>query len=109
MKSSRKLGDRRDHFHSIRDMFDLVNTVIETRREREYAPTLAALREVQKQAEIDATPPAVQARFKETLDTMQMFDDWYGEVSKLPRGVQLTVLKLGASVARFLPKGKSKG
>jgi DNA-binding transcriptional regulator GbsR (MarR family) len=109
VKSTRKLGDRRDHFHSIRDMFDLVNTVIETRREREYAPTLAALREVQKQAEIDATPPAVQARFKETLDTMQMFDDWYGEVSKLPRGVQLTVLKLGASVARFLPKGKSKG
>ena len=51
----------------------------------------------------------MQARFKETLDTMQMFDDWYGEVSKLPRGVQLTVLKLGASVARFLPKGKSKG
>ena len=57
VKSTRKLGDRRDHFHSIRDMFDLVNTVIETRREREYAPTLAALREVQKQAEIDADTP----------------------------------------------------
>lgn len=109
VRSSRKLGDRRDHFHSVRDMFDLVNTVIETRREREYAPTLAALRDVQKQAEDDATPAAVKQRFKETLDTMQMFDDWYTEVSRLPRAVQLTVIKLGASVARFLPKGKSKG
>jgi DNA-binding transcriptional regulator GbsR (MarR family) len=107
VKSTRKLGDRRDHFHSIRDMFDLVNTVIETRREREFAPTLAALREVQKQALDDATPKDVKKRIDETLDTMQMFDDWYGEVSRLPRAVQLGVVKMGAQIARFLPKGKS--
>lgn len=107
VKSNRKLGDRRDHFHSIRDMFDLVNTVIETRREREFAPTLAALREVQKQALDDATPKDVKKRIDETLDTMQMFDDWYGEVSRLPRAVQLGVVKMGARIARFLPKGKS--
>ena len=107
VKSSRKLGDRRDHFHSIRDMFDLVNTVIETRREREFAPTLAALREVQKQADEDATPKDVKKRIDETLDTMHMFDDWYGEVSRLPRAVQLGVVKMGARIARFLPKGKS--
>jgi DNA-binding transcriptional regulator GbsR (MarR family) len=107
VKSSRKLGDRRDHFHSIRDMFDLVNTVIETRREREYAPTLAALREVQKQAAEDATPKDVKKRIDETLDTMQMFDDWYGEVSRLPRAIQLGAVKMGARIARFLPKGKS--
>ena len=39
----RQLGDRRDHFTSVRDMFDLVNTVIEGRRAREFAPTLDAL------------------------------------------------------------------
>lgn len=107
VKSSRKLGDRRDHFHSIRDMFDLVNTVIETRREREYAPTLAALREVQKQAEDDATPKDVKKRIDDTLDTMQMFDDWYADVSRLPRAIQLGAVKMGARIARFLPKGKS--
>ena len=31
VKVSRQLGDRRDHFTSIRDMFDLVNVVIEGR------------------------------------------------------------------------------
>lgn len=108
VKSSRKLGDRRDHFTSIRDMFDLVNVVIESRREREYAPTLAALHEVQKEAETDATPPAVKERIKETLRTMQMFDDWYADVSRLPRSVQLAVIKLGGRVARFLPKGKAR-
>ncbi|GAA6188081.1 GbsR/MarR family transcriptional regulator [Litorivita sp. NS0012-18] len=109
VKSSRKLGDRRDHFHSIRDMFDLVNTVVESRREREFAPTIAALRDVQAEAEADATPAAVKARFKETLDTMEMFDHWYGEIARLPRGTQLAMLKLGARIARFLPKSGKDG
>jgi DNA-binding transcriptional regulator GbsR (MarR family) len=106
VSSSRQLGDRRDHFTSIRDMFDLVNTVVEGRREREYAPTLAALHRVAEEAEGDGTPPKIKARIGETLETMQLFDDWYRDVARLPRGVQLSVLKLGARIARFLPKGR---
>lgn len=104
---SRQLGDRRDHFTSVRDMFDLVNTVIEGRRAREFAPTLDALERVAREAEGDATPDRVKARMAETLQTMQMFDGWYRDVSKLPRGVQMSVLKLGARIARFLPGGKT--
>lgn len=105
VKTSRQLGDRRDHFHSVRDMFDLVNTVVEGRREREYAPTLEALRSVAAAAETDGTPEHIRARYAETLDTMQQFDDWYSEIAKLPRSTQMTLLKLGARIARFLPKG----
>lgn len=107
VQSSRKLGDRRDHFHSIRDMFDLVQTVIESRRAREYAPTLKALQQVQAEAATDATPPAVQKRINETLETMKMFDDWYAEMNRLPRSVQLGLVKMGARIARFLPKAKT--
>jgi hypothetical protein len=42
---------------------------------------------------------------KETLEMMQMFDDWYRDMSRLPRGVQMAMLKLGAKLARFIPKG----
>lgn len=107
VKVSRQLGDRRDHFTSVRDMFDLVNVVIEGRREREYAPTLAALKEVAEEAETDGTPKKVRGRIRETLETMQLFDDWYRDVARLPRAVQLSAVKLGARVAKFLPKGKS--
>ena len=105
VKSSRALGDRRDVFTSVQDMFDLSRVVIEGRREREFVPTIAALREVAKAAEGDATPDHVKTRMQETLQTMQMFDDWYRDVSGLPRGVQLLAMKLGAKIARFLPKG----
>ena len=105
VKASRALGDRRDTFTSVQDMFDLASVVVEGRREREFAPTIAALRDVAVGAESDATPAAVKARMKETLETMQMFDDWYRDMSRLPRGVQLAMLKLGAKLARFIPKG----
>ena len=105
VKASRKLGDRRDHFTSVRDMFDLVNTVIEGRREREFAPTLAALKEVEREAAADGTPDVVKSRMTETLRVMQMFDDWYTDFSRLPHSVHLAVLKLGSKLTRFLPKG----
>lgn len=106
VRATRHLGDRRDHYTSVRDMFDLVTVVIEGRREREYAPTLAALREVANEASSDGTSAVMRDRVKETLDTMEMFDTWYRDVARLPRSVQISVLKLGARVARFLPKGK---
>ena len=106
VKASRQLGDRRDHFTSIRDMFDLVNVVIEGRREREYTPTLEALREVKKEAAQDGTPEKMRGRIDETLETMEMFDAWYAEMSRLPRTVQLAMVKMGGRIAKLLPKGK---
>lgn len=107
VKSSRQLGDRRDHFTSIRDMFDLVDTVVAARREREFAPTLRALEEVMAEAAEDSTPQVIKARMGETLRVMQMFDDWYMDFSRLPRAVHLAVLKMGSKLVRFLPGGKS--
>lgn len=107
VKSSRQLGDRRDHFTSIRDMFDLVDAVVAARREREFAPTLRALEEVMAEAEEDNTPKVIKARMGETLRVMQMFDDWYIDFSRLPRAVHLAVLKMGSKLVRFLPGGKS--
>ena len=107
VKSSRQLGDRRDHFTSIRDMFDLVDAVVAARREREFAPTLRALEQVMAEAEEDNTPKVIKARMGETLRVMQMFDDWYMDFSRLPRAVHLAVLKMGSKLVRFLPGGKS--
>ncbi|SMX45817.1 GbsR/MarR family transcriptional regulator [Actibacterium lipolyticum] len=104
VKASRQLGDRRDHFTSVRDMFDLVTVVVEGRREREFLPTIEALREVAKDAETDATPAKIKARMAETLDTMEMFDKWYQDISRLSRPVQMSLIKLGGRIARFLPK-----
>lgn len=109
VKASRQLGDRRDHFTSIRDMFELVTVVVEGRREREFLPTLTAMSDVLTEAQSDGTPADVLERMTVTRDTMSMFDSWYSDVARLPRTVQLSVIKLGGKIARFLPKGRSDG
>ena len=104
VSSELKLGDRRDHFTSIRDPFDLATAVIHARREREFAPTLAALDRLLDEAARDGTPPENRARIADTLKTMRTFDTWYADVARLPRAVQMAAIRLGAQVARFLPK-----
>ena len=103
----RQLGDRRDHFTSERDMFELVRVVVEARREREFLPTINAVSDALELSKVDnETPREVRERMQETLDVMRMFDTWYSQVVRLPHGSQLALLKLGAKIAKFLPKGK---
>ena len=105
VKVSRALGDRRDHFTSVHDIFELVRLVVEGRREREFLPTVEALRELKVGAEADpATPAVVAERIGGMLETMELFDRWYREVSRLPRGTQVAMLKAGGALARVLPK-----
>lgn len=106
VSARRELGDRRDHFTSIRDMYELVMVVIRERREREYAPTLAALKRVAAEAKEDGTPKPNRKRINETLETMQLFDDWYQDVMRLPQSVHRMALKMGAKITRFLPKSE---
>ncbi|MEO0819459.1 MAG: MarR family transcriptional regulator [Pseudomonadota bacterium] len=105
VKVSRQLGDRRDHFTAEQDMLDLVRTVVEGRREREFLPTMEALADVLAEAEGDgATPAEATARIREMKETMELFDRWYRDVARLPRGTQMALLKTGAGLARLLPK-----
>ena len=105
IRVSRQLGDRRDHFVAERDLFEVVRVVVEGRRNREFVPTIAAVDAARSLAESDGkTPPDVIQRLRETQEVMQMFDTWYQQMARLPRGTQLTLLRLGARIARFLPK-----
>lgn len=104
VKATRQLGDRRDFFTSVQDMFDLAHVVIEARRSREFVPTIEALQAVSTEAEGDGTPAHVVKRMQETREMMELFDGWYQDVSRLPRVVQMAAIRLGAKVARFLPK-----
>lgn len=106
IRVSRELGDRRDHFVAEKDMIQVVRLVVEGRRSREFQPTIAAVAEARDQAKADGeTPVEITKRMEETLKVMQMFDTWYAEMARLPHGTQMALLKIGAGIARFLPKG----
>ncbi|MEM9138548.1 MAG: MarR family transcriptional regulator [Pseudomonadota bacterium] len=105
VKVSRQLGDRRDHFAAEEDMIEVVRLVVEGRRTREFQPTMDAVAEVLETAKTDGeTRASVAKRMAETHEMMALFDKFYTDIARLPRGTQMALLKLGAGVARFLPK-----
>ena len=107
VRVDRKLGDRRDHFAAVEDMVEMVRLVVEGRRSREFVPTLEAVARIRDRAAGDGeTPQAVARRIEETHEIMDSFDRWYTDMARLPRRSQLALLRLGAGIARFLPKGE---
>ena len=68
------LGDRRDHFESIRDVWEMFRVIVEERKRREIDPTLLLLRECVAQAEKPGA--AGNATTKQRLGgTAQFFRD----------------------------------
>jgi DNA-binding transcriptional regulator GbsR (MarR family) len=47
------LGDKRDHFESMKDVWEMFRVVLDERKRREIDPTLAVLRECIAEAEKD--------------------------------------------------------
>ncbi len=104
------LGDRRDHFESLSDIWDIFMAVVEERKRRELDPTLTTLRECVLEAESDQSIDAeVRTRIQDTLEFMEMLTDWYGQMKTLPRPVIVRILKLGAGLQNLLGRGKKSG
>jgi DNA-binding transcriptional regulator GbsR (MarR family) len=99
------LGDRRDHFESIKDNWEMLTLIVEERKRREVDPTLALLRECVAEAEADkATDPEVKARIERMLAFVDTLSSWYEQVKALPKPTLVALMKMGSKVARFVAK-----
>jgi DNA-binding transcriptional regulator GbsR (MarR family) len=98
-------GDRRDHFEAKTDLWELLLTIVEERKRREIDPTLAMLRQCMAEAEGDReTPEAVKARISRMLEFMDTLSHWYEQMRGLPKSTLVTLMKMGAKVARFVSR-----
>jgi DNA-binding transcriptional regulator GbsR (MarR family) len=107
VKITHVLGDRRDHFHSQKELWDIFLAIIEERKKREIDPTLTVLRECVLESEQDnKTNAEVKARIHNTLEFMELLTGWYEQMKKLPQPTLVKIMKLGAKVQNFIG-GKS--
>jgi DNA-binding transcriptional regulator GbsR (MarR family) len=99
------MGDRRDHFVALKDNWDLLTTIVEERKRREIDPTLAMLRQcVADAAEDRETPAEVKARIEGMLGFLETLTRWYEDMKRVPKPTLVALMKMGARIARFLPK-----
>ncbi len=96
------LGDRRDYFETSTDVWELFRTIVRERKEREFEPTVRMLRDLASRPEMAAEAPDAQDRVRETLRLMESLDLWTEEMLRLTPSTLEKVLRLGASVQKFV-------
>ncbi len=93
-------GDRRDHFGTVQDPWELLRILVRERKEREFDPTLAFLRAGVESREFAREAPETQKRLRETLAMMEGLAAWSGEMLKLDTPGLKRLLRLGAKLLR---------
>jgi DNA-binding transcriptional regulator GbsR (MarR family) len=101
------LGDRRDHFTALQDVWDIFRVIVEERKRREIDPTLTVLRECAIEGTQDPQlDKAALARMQTTLDFLEMLSATFEDYRHLSPQTLQRLLKMGGAVARFIPNGK---
>ena len=96
------MGDRRDHFTTSGDVWELFRTVVRERKEREFDPTIGVLRECLSNADLSKEEATAQQRIKETLMLMEALSTWGEQMLRLEPATLMKVLKLGAKIQNLL-------
>lgn len=108
VRTVHQLGDRRDHFETSRDVWDLFKTVVSERKAREFDPTVGVLRECVTDPSFGTEDAAAQRRVRDTLVLMESLSVWGEEMLRLEPPTLMKVMKLGARIQKLLREQKGK-
>src|ERR1700739_2168461 len=105
------LGDRRDHFESIKDVWEIFRIVSEERKRREIDPTLRVLAGWVGDAKAHPNGEG-EAYTRERLESMLEFltamTGLFEEILRMPTGALKGVVKLRGKVITLLGTDKKK-
>ncbi|MEW6446173.1 MAG: GbsR/MarR family transcriptional regulator [Pseudomonadota bacterium] len=97
------MGDRRDHFLTSGDVWELLRTIVRGRKEREFDPTIKVLRECLDSPELESESMEARRRMKDTLVLMESMSVWTEQMLRLEPDTLSKLLKLGAKIGELLP------
>jgi DNA-binding transcriptional regulator GbsR (MarR family) len=103
------LGDRRDHFESIKDVWEIFRIVSEERKRREIDPTLRAIAECVQELKSHAPGDSyTRERLESMLEFLTAMTGLFEEILRMPTGALKGVVKLRGKVITLLGAGKIK-
>jgi DNA-binding transcriptional regulator GbsR (MarR family) len=97
------LGDRRDHFESMKDVFAMFRVILHERKKREIDPTMHVL----QQCIGEASKPKLadlytRDRLNDLLQFFELANTAYAQFEKLPTVGLLKLARLGDKALRLL-------
>ena len=99
------LGDRRDYFESLHDVWELFRVIIEQRKQRELNPTLSMLKDCAAEVEEETdTDPLTKQRIRDMLEFVQTTSSWYEEIKDIPTSTLTKLMKLGKRITKLVKR-----
>jgi DNA-binding transcriptional regulator GbsR (MarR family) len=102
IKVTHLAGDRRDHFETAQDPWELLRILVKERKKREFDPTVAFLRGCVESKEFAKEDPQTQKRLRETLALMEAGSTWAEQMLGMENSLLKRMVKLGAKVQSLL-------
>jgi DNA-binding transcriptional regulator GbsR (MarR family) len=99
-------GDKRDHFESLKDVWEMFRIVMDERKKREFDPTMHMLRECIAEAEKDkATDEYTEERLRELYRFFDTTTTLYAQVRRWTPAAIIQFMKTGDKVLKALGLG----
>lgn len=99
VKVVHELGDRRDHYEALADVWETLQRVATERRRRELDPTLEILRETLAELDDRTEEEAyMRERASDMLEFFSAVTAWHEEVRRLPPGALGKLAKLAGKI-----------
>ena len=100
------MGDRRDHFEALPDVWETFSNILIERRRRELDPTLKMLRECVEEAgkaqKTDSDDPVTRKRLEDMLEFFELTNTWAERgVSFSPKTLK-RFAKMGETIFRLV-------
>ncbi len=102
------MGDRRDHYESMKDVWEMFQIILDERKKRETDPTLAVLRELTASGKGKSKDEYTQQRLRDMLEFFETMTTWYGQMRRLPTGALIKFTKMGDKIRKLLPGGTAR-
>ncbi len=104
VRSVSVLGDRRQHFESMKDVWEMFRIIVEERKRREFDPTIAVVRECLAEANKAGGTDEIYARKRmgEMLEFISTMSGLFEEFRDLSPGTIRRLAKLRGGVRKLL-------
>ena len=95
-------GDRRDHFESMKDVYEMFRAILAERKRREVDPTLRMLKECRDESADDEDSAYARKRIGDLEEIFQLSADFYKKMDKLPMKAAVKALRTSDRVLKAL-------
>lgn len=100
------MGDSRDRFESMKDVWEMFRVVLDERKKREIDPTERVLRECIAEAEKDKeTDGYTRQRLRELAEFFETTTACYGQIRQWPTSALTAFVKAGDRIRKLLGIG----